>query len=130
VTKLLLETSAYIRMVDGDRRVTAAVAAAGRACLSVVTLGEILAGCQPGTRWEARRATLDDFLRVGGVRVLPMGQATAAAYARLFNQARQSGRMVPTNDLWIAATALEYDLTVLTADRHFAELPVECVFLD
>jgi len=54
----------------------------------------------------------------------------AASYAVLFNAARQRGRMLPTNDLWIAATALAHDLTLVTADRHFTELPVECLLLE
>ena len=28
--------------------------------------------------------------------------------------------MIPDNDLWIAAVALQHDLTVMTRDNHFA----------
>jgi tRNA(fMet)-specific endonuclease VapC len=130
VKRLLLDTSAYIQMVDGDDRVFGLLAEAEGICLSAVALGELLAGCPAGKRWEARRAALDDFLTVAGAQVLPLAEATAAAYAQLFNHARERGRMMPTNDLWIAASALEHDLTILTADRHFADLPVGCLLLD
>lgn len=31
--------------------------------------------------------------------------------------------MIPTNDLWIAATAAEHGLPLLTRDAHFQGLP-------
>ncbi len=36
--------------------------------------------------------------------------------------ARTKGTPIPTNDLWIAATALEHGYAVYTGDRHFAEI--------
>jgi tRNA(fMet)-specific endonuclease VapC len=30
--------------------------------------------------------------------------------------------MIPENDIWIAALARQYDLTVVSSDRHFAEV--------
>lgn len=29
------------------------------------------------------------------------------------------GNPIPDNDIWIAAIAMEHDLTVLTGDKHF-----------
>lgn len=38
--------------------------------------------------------------------------------------------MLPISDLSIAATALKHDLTLLTTDGHFADLPVRSIVLD
>ena len=32
------------------------------------------------------------------------------------------GRPIPENDIWIAAIALQYDLTLITRDTHFGEV--------
>lgn len=72
---------------------------------------------------------LDTFIEDVVSAILPVSTETAELYAQLFNHAGERGRAMPTNDLWIAASALEYDLTILTADRHFAELPVGCRLL-
>ena len=127
---LLLDSCVYIDMADGDERVADALAAARRVYFSAIALGELLAGFQPGERGESKRAMLERFIATSGARILPVRQQTADAYAALFKHCKQHGRMIPQNDLWIAATALEYGLTILTADRHFTELPVECVLLE
>lgn len=57
------------------------------------------------------------------VGVLLPDRETAEQYARLFVQLRRTGTPVPTNDLWIAALALQHGLRVLTRDRHFARIP-------
>jgi predicted nucleic acid-binding protein len=35
----------------------------------------------------------------------------------------QAGTPIPTNDIWIAATAMEYGLSVVTTDDHYQKIP-------
>jgi tRNA(fMet)-specific endonuclease VapC len=35
---------------------------------------------------------------------------------------RLKGRPIPENDVWIAAIALQHDLTLITRDMHFGEI--------
>ncbi len=51
---------------------------------------------------------------------LPIDRRVAARYAELRSE---TGRL-PSNDLWIAATALAYDLLLVTADAAQARLPL------
>jgi predicted nucleic acid-binding protein len=49
-------------------------------------------------------------------------------YARVLKGLTSKGRPIPDNDVWIAATAFQHNLTVLTRDSHFDEvdnLPIE-----
>ncbi|NOX61747.1 MAG: type II toxin-antitoxin system VapC family toxin, partial [Chloroflexi bacterium] len=57
-----------------------------------------------------------------------ISQETAERYARIYAYLRQIGRPIPTNDLWIAASALEHNAELLTADRHFLAIPHILVF--
>lgn len=36
---------------------------------------------------------------------------------------RRQGTPVPINDIWIAATAAQHGLRLLTLDRHFRQVP-------
>jgi predicted nucleic acid-binding protein len=35
----------------------------------------------------------------------------------------QAGTPIPTNDIWIAASAMEYGLMVVTTDDHYQKIP-------
>jgi len=48
---------------------------------------------------------------------------TTYHYAQLKKFLRQVGKLIPENDIWIAASCLEHGSTLLTSDRHFEELP-------
>ena len=44
-------------------------------------------------------------------------------YAALHHALRLKGRPIPTNDLWIAAIAMEHGLVLYTRDAHFEAVP-------
>lgn len=88
--------------------------------VSAISVGEMSAGVMladsPGKR-AARLRRLIDVL--ASAPVLPVDAAVAARYGDL---RAASGRR-PSNDQWIAATALAHKLTLVTRDRAQAALP-------
>ena len=63
------------------------------------------------------------FLANRRVELLLPDAETTEHYARLFAQLRRQGTAIPTNDLWIAALAVQHGLTLCTGDAHFRHLP-------
>jgi len=47
---------------------------------------------------------------------------TAQQYGDIKNQLRAKGRPIPENDIWIAAIAMQYQLTLVARDGHFHEV--------
>lgn len=47
---------------------------------------------------------------------------TAREYGVIKNALREKGRLIPENDIWIAAIARQHDLTLVTRDEHFKEI--------
>jgi predicted nucleic acid-binding protein len=88
--------------------------------VSVVTVGELEAGIllAHDDANRARRVALLAAV-LAEAPALPIDRRVAARYGEL---RAKSGRR-PSNDLWIVATALAHDLTLLTADEHQASLP-------
>ena len=87
--------------------------------ISSVVLGELHYGFRHGTRAERNLLELDDLLRSGVVRSLDVGPETADRYGRIAAALRRLGRPIPSNDIWIAAHAIEYGATLATRDAHF-----------
>jgi tRNA(fMet)-specific endonuclease VapC len=77
-----------------------------------------------GNRWAENTAQLAQFLGRPSVRVLDVTEETALRYAEVDVYLRKKGRPVPRNDVWIAASALEHGLQLLTLDVHFREIPL------
>ena len=89
--------------------------------VSVVTVGELEAGILIA-RDEVTRARRLALLAavLSEAPALPVDRHVAARYGEL----RAAASRRPSNDLWIAATALAHDFTLITADEHQAALPL------
>jgi predicted nucleic acid-binding protein len=57
------------------------------------------------------------------VRLLFADEQTTHHYAGVFTYLRGEERPIPTNDLWIAALAIQHDLVLLTLDAHYSKIP-------
>ncbi len=51
--------------------------------------------------------------------VLSCNTETAKRYGDIKNRLKDKGQPIPENDIWIAAIAQQYILTLVTKDAHF-----------
>ena len=91
--------------------------------MSSTVLGELLAGFKLGTREAQNRQELELFLGSPRVKVHSIDRQTADYYATLMVNLRAAGTPIPTNDLWIAASAIQNSLALFTFDAHFRSVP-------
>jgi tRNA(fMet)-specific endonuclease VapC len=87
-----------------------------------VVLGELWIGFLLGHRREQNEAELGDFLAHPVVELLTVDEDVARLYAEIVVALRNAGTPLPTNDIWIAASAGRAGATVLTYDPHFAAI--------
>ncbi|MBI3554622.1 MAG: type II toxin-antitoxin system VapC family toxin [Elusimicrobia bacterium] len=121
--RLALDTNAYRAAAEGEERVVKFLRAADEISVPFIVVGELRAGFAAGTLGKKNEAKLTGFLGSPRVRVLCTDEQTTHHFAALFAQLRRQGTPIPTNDLWIAALAVQHGLPLLTLDRHFAHLP-------
>ena len=88
-------------------------------------IGEFKAGIDIGTkRGKKAKSLLDEFLDDPAVEIVPFTDETAEYYAGIYRALKEKGMPLPTNDIWIAAVALEHGATVLSGDGHFSRIPM------
>ena len=121
--RLALDTNRYRDLADGEEEVVRLLEEAESVHLPFVVLGELRAGFALGRRGRRNEAILQRFLVKPGVEILYAGDATTRFYGDLFRQLRQQGTPIPTNDIWIAALVVEYNLVLCSRDGHFDKLP-------
>ena len=127
--RVLVDTSAYSAFMRGHPELKLALQRAEEICLSPIVLGELQSGFRRGRHQARNEKELEEFLDAPRVELIPILDSTAVRYAEILSYLRRAGTPLPTNDVWIAASAMEHGLRVVTPDKHFQEVPqilVDC----
>lgn len=131
MTAILLDTSAYSSFMRGSEAAVGAIQRADTIVFTPIVLGELKAGFLRSARRSENEEELEEVLGSRRTRTVQIDDETADRYAVIHADLRRAGRPVPTNDLWIAASAMQHGLRVLTEDAHFLRISQILVdFLD
>lgn len=85
---------------------------------SSVTLGELLFGAECSKRKEENARVYSNFC--SELVEIKSDSIVASFYAKIKAQLKMDGHPIPENDIWISASAMAYNLTVVTGDKHFS----------
>ncbi len=115
--RFLLDTNIVIALWANDATVTSQLAAASEVFVPIIVLGELYYGARKSA-WSATNiARIDEFAARSSILLCDL--TTAQQYGAIKNALRAKGRPIPENDLWIAAVATQYGLTLASRDDHF-----------
>jgi tRNA(fMet)-specific endonuclease VapC len=120
--KILLDTTAYVAFKQNHADVVDYIVRAERIFFSPVVLGELMFGFRSGTRYKDNMADLNQFLEHEAVELTLIGKVTSDRYSRIAAHLKRRGTPIPTNDIWIAAQAMEQGAELVTLDRHFESI--------
>jgi predicted nucleic acid-binding protein len=88
--------------------------------MSVVSQAELLVGVESmsaGRRQTELRQLYEQVI-AETADIVPVDSQVAERFASVFVQQQRAGRPIETNDIWLAATALAHDLTMVSNDAH------------
>jgi tRNA(fMet)-specific endonuclease VapC len=120
--KIMLDTSAYVGFKRNTAEAVEIIVKSELIVFSPVVVGELMFGFRNGTRFKENMDDLDRFLDHEAVDLLPIGKITSDRYSRIAAKLKQQGTPIPTNDIWIAAQAMEHGAELITSDRHFDKI--------
>ena len=121
--RIALDTNRYVDFCRGEERAVEVIRSAEEIYLPLFVLAELRAGFRAGSKGMENEKVLTRFLQSPRVEVLSPDDQTTHHYAGLFVQLRKQGTPIPTNDLWIAALAVQHNLILFHRDKHFESLP-------
>ncbi|MCE2439914.1 MAG: type II toxin-antitoxin system VapC family toxin [Candidatus Latescibacteria bacterium] len=122
MNEYLIDTNIYSHAMRADPAVVSLLQRASRIAMSSISIGELLSGFKGGVRERENRNELSEFLDAPRVSICRVSENTAEFYAEILGGLRSAGTPIPTNDIWIAAQAMELGLRLVTIDRHFASV--------
>jgi len=115
--KFLLDTNVIIALFAKEPVVHERLSNADEVFVPCIALGEMYFGAYKSLRIKENLARINEF--VLNSTVLACDTDTAKKYGDNKNQLKEKGQPLPENDIWIAAVAQQYDLTLITRDNHF-----------
>jgi tRNA(fMet)-specific endonuclease VapC len=121
--KICLDTNAYTEVRRGaNKDVIHLIEDAEVVYLPSVVVGELFAGFYQGKHTHRNLDELKIFFEIPGVEFVPATISICERYGLLISDLRRKGRPIPTNDIWIAATALETGSRLISYDKHFSAI--------
>ena len=120
--RIIIDTNFYTAFKKNDAAAVDLLKRVEYIGVNTIILGELLAGFRCGSREKQNRLELDQFLDSARVETIALDDETAEFYAQVFSELRQKGRPIPSNDIWLAASALQHGLALATFDEHFSSI--------
>ena len=120
--RIALDTTAYVAFKQSINAVVEYIVKAERILFSPVVLAELMFGFRGGTKFRDNMAELSLFLEHPAVEFVQIGEVTADRYSRIAMDLKRRGSPIPTNDIWIAAQAMEHGAELITLDFHFEKI--------
>ena len=122
MSRFCIDTSAYSQFKRGHHEVAELLDGASYVAVPSIVIGELWLGFLGGTKARENELELSQFLEHRVVEEVPIDRDVAKIYAEIVRALKAKGTPMPTNDIWIAATAARVGATVLTFDKHFGAI--------
>ncbi|MDE0088731.1 MAG: type II toxin-antitoxin system VapC family toxin [Candidatus Poribacteria bacterium] len=118
--KYLLDTNIVIAMFANEVNIEEERQYTGKVFLPSPVIGELYYGARNSDRPIENIARINRLTE--RIPNISCNLETARWYGIIKNQLRRKGHLIPDNDIWIAAIALQRELILVTRDAHFNEV--------
>lgn len=118
--KYLLDTNIVIALFANDSAVMESLSKAEEVFIPSVVIGELFYGAHKSVRAKENLGRIEDF--ASSNIILGCDTETARVYGEIKDALRIKGHPIPENDIWIAAIAVQHNLTLVSRDGHFNEI--------
>jgi tRNA(fMet)-specific endonuclease VapC len=118
--RFLLDTNIVIALFANETAVKENLAKTDEVFIPSVVIGELFYGAHKSARAKENIARIDNFASASVV--LGCDTETSRMYGEIKYALSVKGHPIPENDIWIAAIAIQHDLTLISRDAHFKEV--------
>ena len=116
----LMDANVIVRVLNGDRELINELSKISSLCTCTVVLGELMYGAAKSAHVVQNKQNAKSFCSC--YPLLGVSNIVAEFYGEIKKDLLSHGNVMPENDMWIAATALANDMTVITQDKHFEHI--------
>lgn len=118
--KSLLDTNIVIALFANDESVKANLAKTDQVFIPSIVIGELFYGAYKSARAKENIQRIEELANQSVV--LGCDAETSRIYGEIKYELSVKGHPIPENDIWIAAIAIQNELTLISRDAHFNEV--------
>lgn len=119
-SRILLDTNIISAWLKGETAIADKINQSLEVYIPIQVLGELYFGAQYSTQLELNLRNIQKL--ADNYTVLNTDRETANIYGIIKASLKKKGRPIPENDIWIATIAQQYQLILITRDKHFNEI--------
>lgn len=116
----LIDTSIILESFKGNKIIAAQITQLEKIFVSVTIIGELNYGAYHSANHVKHFSRNEIFLN--RCQKLILDSETADFYGKIKAGLAHKGKPIPENDIWIAATAIQHNLSLFTSDKHFKDV--------
>ena len=119
-SNVLLDTNIISAWLKGEKNIADNIEKTGAVYIPIIVLGELYYGASYSTQVQKNTSIIRKI--ASRYRLLLIDEETTREYGKIKSELRKKGSPIPENDIWIAAIATRYRLTLVTRDKHFSNV--------
>ena len=117
----LVDTNVIIRFLKGQTELFPLFDNMEELYVSSISVGELMYGAELSQKRDFNFEGYYSFCEQ--MKVLNIDMEISKTYGKIKSLLKSKGHPIPENDIWIAATALTANLSLVTADSDFDNIP-------
>ena len=118
--KYLLDTNIVIALFAKNPSLESHIKKATEIFIPSIVIGELFFGAFKSGQSKTNIARIEEFAASNAVLICSI--ETGRKYGHIKNLLLKKGYPIPENDIWIAATAMEHGITLVSRDEHFKKV--------
>lgn len=117
--KGLIDTNLYVAFKRNNKTALEIIRSLDFIGIDITVLAELYSGFKMGSKEKLNISELEIFLNNDRTNIINHDINTSKFYAQIIKTLKEKGSPIPTNDVWIAASAMQHGLPLYTFDKHF-----------
>lgn len=118
--RFLLDINIVSAWLQGDTAIADNIDKAMVVYIPIIVIGELYYGASFSTQVQKNTENVKKL--TSRYQVLSIDEETTIMYGNIKAFLRKKGKPIPENDIWIAAIAMQFNLSLVTLDKHFTEI--------
>ena len=116
----LLDTNIIVPWINLDYDLADKINKSDTIYIASVVIGELYYGAMNSIHIQKNIDRID--WAIASFPKLKIDEITSLEFGKIKAVLKKKGKPIPDNDIWIAALTIQHKLTLVTRDKHFAEV--------